>query len=66
MMSDSEDANETLFYIQDIFTSGDENINRMLGNALLHYAYMPIVVRSLCSMRLKPILSLNTCIYVLI
>ncbi len=65
-MSDSEDANETLFYIQDIFTSGDENINRMLGNALLHYAYMPIVVRSLCSMRLKPILSLNTCIYVLI
>ena len=65
-MSDSEDANETLFYIQDIFTSGDEIINRMLGNALLHYAYMPIVVRSLCSMRLKPILSLNTCIYVLI
>lgn len=43
-MSDAEDSNETLFYIQDIFQSGDQNINRMLANALLHYAYLPTVV----------------------
>lgn len=44
MMSDAEDSNETLFYIQDIFSSGDENINRMLSIALLHYAFLPTVV----------------------
>ncbi len=65
-MGNTEDSNETLFYIQDIFASGDENINRMLSNALLHYSYLPIVVGSLCSMRKKPIISLNTCLYVLI
>lgn len=65
MLGDSEDANEALFYIQDIFSSGDDNVTRMLANALLHYAYMPILIRSLCSMKLKPLLSLNTCLYVL-
>ena len=66
MMNNTEDSNESLFYIQDILSSGDENINRMLTNALLHYAYLPLIVRSLCSMKKKPILTLNTCIYVLI
>ena len=72
MMSDAEDANETLLYIQDIFQSGDLNINRMLANALLHYAYLPALVRSLCtissSRSSQPTvsLSLNTCLYVLI
>lgn len=65
MLNDTEDANEALFYIQDIFATGDTNITRMLANALLHYAYLPFVVRSLCSMRQKPLLTLNTCIYVL-
>lgn len=37
----------------------------MLANALLHYAYLPVLIRSLCSMKLKPLLSLNTCLYVL-
>lgn len=63
MASDTEDANETLFYLQDIFASGDDRVNRMLGNALLHYCFLPVVVRSLCA--LKPILSMNTCLYVL-
>jgi hypothetical protein len=44
MMSDAEDANETLFYIQDIFASGDAILSRMLANALLHYAFLPTVV----------------------
>ena len=44
MMSDAEDSNETLFYIQDIFSSGDIDLNRMLTNSLLHYAYLPTVV----------------------
>lgn len=65
MMGATEDSNEILFYIQDVFSAGDENINRMLRNALLHYAYLPLVVRSLCSMRLRPILTINTCLYVL-
>ncbi len=65
MLSHTEDANESLFYIQDIFASGDQLINRMLASALLHYAYLPVLVRSLCSMKLKPILSLNTCLYIL-
>ena len=65
MMSEAEDANETLFYIQDIFSSGDEDINKMLTNSLLHYAYLPIVVQALCAIKNKPALSLNTCLYVL-
>ena len=65
MMSDAEDSNETLFYIQDIFSSGDVDLNRMLTNSLLHYAYLPTVVQSLCVIKHKPQLSLNTCLYVL-
>jgi len=38
----------------------------MLSSALLHYAYMPVLVRSLCSLKLKPLLNLNTCLYLLI
>jgi hypothetical protein len=44
MMSDAEDANETLFYIQDIFQSNDSNITSILTNSLLHYAYYPVLV----------------------
>jgi len=65
MITATEDSNEILFYIQDVLSAGDENINRMLRNSLLHYAYLPLVVRSLCSMRLKPLLTINTCLYVL-
>lgn len=64
MLSDAEDSNETLFYIQDIFQSGDANLNRILSNALLHYAYLPTVISSLCSLQSKPVLSLNTSLYV--
>jgi hypothetical protein len=37
----------------------------MLSNALLHYSYLPLLVRSLCSLKLKPVLQLNTCLYLL-
>jgi hypothetical protein len=37
----------------------------MLTNCLLHYAYLPTVVKSLCVLKHKPQLSLNTCLYVL-
>ena len=66
MISEAEDSNETLFYIQDIFASGNSNINRMLANSLLYYAYLPTIVSSLCATSHKPQLSLNTCLYVLI
>jgi len=66
MLSNTEDTNESLFYIEDIFQAGDPNITRMLSSALLHYAYMPVLVRSLCSLKLKPLLNLNTCLYLLI
>jgi len=65
LLSETEDSNETLFYLQDIFNAGDEEINRMLTNALLHYAFLPSLVRSLCVISKKPLLSLNTCLYVL-
>jgi hypothetical protein len=65
MMSDAEDANETLFYIQDIFQSNDSNITSILTNSLLHYAYYPVLVQSLCMLKSKPSLSLNTCLYML-
>lgn len=65
MLSHTEDSNESLFYIQDIFDTGDPLLTRMLSSALLHYAYLPVLVRSLCSLRLNPLLSLNTCLYVL-
>lgn len=65
-MSKAEDSNETLFYMQDIFSSSDTNLHKILANALLHYAYLPIIVQSLCVLNNKPQLSLNTCLYVLI
>ena len=42
-----EDANETLFYIQDLFTVLQKNspsMSKMLANALLNYSYLPVVV----------------------
>lgn len=54
MMNDAEDTNETLFYVQDIFESGQEDLNKMLTNALLHYAFLPTVAQSLCVLKHKP------------
>ncbi|CDW86068.1 UNKNOWN [Stylonychia lemnae] len=65
-MSDAEDANEMLFYIQDIFNIGDYKLNRILINTLLQYAFLPNVVKSLCDLQNAPTLSLNTSLYVLI
>lgn len=64
-MSETEDANETLFYIQDIYNAGDSKLSKMLTNALLTYAYLPCVVHSLCVISKCPMLQLNTCLYVL-
>eukprot|EP00347_Sterkiella_histriomuscorum_P004563 403359988 len=66
MISDAEDASEILFYIQDILNSGDPSLNRFLINSLLHYAFFPCVVRSLCDLRSQPQMTLNTALYVLI
>ena len=64
----TEDSNEILFFIQDIFQScrqSNPKIANMLSNALLNYAYLPVIVRSLCVMKLKPFLQLSTCLYIL-
>jgi hypothetical protein len=63
-----EDSNEVLFFVQDIFSSCKESnakIVRMMANALLNYAYLPMVVQSLCILKLKPHLQLSTCLYIL-
>ena len=68
VMKQVEDANETLFYIQDLFTVLQRNcpsVARMLANALLNYAYLPVVVQSLCVFKYKPLLSISSCLYIL-
>lgn len=64
----TEDANEILFFVQDIFAlcrTSNNKIAAMMANALLNYGYLPVIVRSLCSMKLKPFLQLSTCLYIL-
>lgn len=65
MINETEDANETLFYIEDIFANGNKEVNKMLANALLSYAYLPCCVQSLCNLSKKPSISLNTSLYIL-
>ncbi len=45
---ETEDANEMLFYFEDLLSQSSEEICTMLTNALLKYAYLPTVVKSLC------------------
>ncbi len=52
-----EDSNEVLFFVQDIFSSckdTNRQVVKMMANAMLNYAYLPMVVQSLCSLKLKP------------
>ena len=69
-MKQVEDANETLYYLQDLFVVLQKNcpsMAKMLANALLNYAYLPVVVQSLCvfNPKSKPLLSIGSCIYIL-
>lgn len=53
----AEDGNELLFFIQDIFGScehSNKKILNQMSNAILNYAYLPVVVQSLCVLKLKP------------
>ena len=68
VIKQAEDANETLFFIQDLLeTTKDINgkVHSQIKNALLNYAYYPTVIQSLCSLKLKPQLSIQTCLYIL-
>ena len=51
-MRKASDINDTLDYIADLFDvmqeSGLTVLADMLTNALLNYAYLPIVIQSLC------------------
>jgi hypothetical protein len=40
----SEDANEKLLYLQDIFTLNQQPINNIVINSLMYYTVMPLVV----------------------
>jgi hypothetical protein len=61
----TEDCNEVLYYVQDIFGSCPEKIVKCLINALLNYTYLPVVVQSLCVLKLRPHLQMSTCLFVL-
>ena len=68
VIKQAEDANETLFYLQDLLETTNRNNPQIYGqlkNAILNYAYYPTVIQSLCSLKLKPQLSISTCIYIL-
>jgi hypothetical protein len=57
VIKESEDANETLFYIEDLLETtkvSNPKVHKQLKNALLNYAYYPTVIQSLCSLKLKP------------
>ena len=58
-----EEANEMLFYIQDIFEHTVEIVQKVLADALLSVFYGPVVIQSLLS--LKPKLQINSCLYIL-
>ena len=63
-----EDVNETLFYLHDLLEITKETnpkVHHQLVNAMLNYAYFPTVIQSLCSLKLKPQLSISTCLYIL-
>lgn len=53
LMTDTDDANELLFYISDLFNIENERYSNMLSNALLRYAYLPCLVKSLCILSSK-------------
>ncbi len=67
-IKESEDAIQTLFYIQALLDTTKESnpkVYKQLKNALLNYAYYPIVIQSLCSLKLKPQLSIQASLYIL-
>jgi hypothetical protein len=59
-MRKASDINDTLYFISDLFgvmqESGLKTLADMLTNALLNYAYLPVLVQSLCVLQLKPTL----------
>jgi hypothetical protein len=65
----ADDSNELLLYISDLFATCKETnseVCNMLANALLNVAYLPVLVQSLCVLKIpKPALHLSTCLYVL-
>ena len=69
LLRKASDINDTLYFIADLFgvmhESGLRTLADMLTNALLNYAYLPIVLQSLCVLQLKPTLQLSSCIYIL-
>jgi hypothetical protein len=53
----AEDSNEVLFFVQDILASCKQvngKIADHMTNAMLNYAYLPVIVQSLCVLKLKP------------
>lgn len=68
IMKQAEDMNEILLYFQDIYCLCEETnpkICKLLTNALLNYAYLPVLVQSLCVLTIKPSLQISTCLYIL-
>jgi hypothetical protein len=58
-----EEANEMLFYIQDIFDHLAESVYQVFADALLSVFYGPVVIQSLLA--LKPKLQIHSSLYIL-
>ena len=61
-----EDANELLYYIQDLYqTINYEPYKEMLTSSLMQIFFAPVVVQSLTVFKIKPKLGIQICLYVL-
>jgi len=61
-----EDANELLYYIQDLYqTITYELYREMLTSSLMQIFFTPVVVQSLTVFKIKPKLGIQICLYVL-
>ncbi len=53
-----------LLYMQDIIDTAPHLAN-VVSNALLNYAVYPILISSVCSTKHKPVISVNTALFLL-
>ena len=62
----TEDANEFLYYIQDILSLIEYPLyHEMLMNSLIKIFYAPVVVQSLTVFKIKPKMGIQMCLYIL-
>jgi hypothetical protein len=62
-MKSIDDAEELIYFVQDIFNVTDISCHKLIVDALINTFYGPFVISSLFEP--KPALQINTCLYLL-